>query len=250
MPRHLFVALALYFLVTDSWNRQFRLQRPHCLIQKRYGFVQNDKYFVGFLVFFFFFCISFIPINVMIWAPAGTPAPGTAPPAVSRAPRSLTSLPLISKVIPHPHFPVLSAALPQQVSSLSTVPHNFSSLSLGFPSDSDGKESTCKTGHLSLTPELGRSPGKGNLHFGSLAVFYCITQFPSSFPTIVLIKSLYCHRGLSKIQPLHDYNCEHKIQRPLLDWNILPSENPTSGEQGYFQLEGGQEVIYNLVYKS
>ena len=90
-----------------------------------------------------------------------------------------------------------------------------------------------------MTSELGKSPGEGNLPLGSLAVFYYITHFLSTFLTIVLINSLYCHRGLSKIHPLHDYNCEHKIQRPLIDWNILPSENPTSGEQGYFQLEGG-----------
>ena len=66
-----------------------------------------------------------------------------------------------------------------------------------------------------------------------------LSNFTSLVLTIVLIKSLYCHHGLSKIQPLHDYDCEHKIQRALFDRNILPSENPTSGEQGYFQLEGG-----------
>ena len=31
----------------------------------------------------------------------------------------------------------------------------------GFPGGSDGKESACSTGDLSLIPELGRSPGKG-----------------------------------------------------------------------------------------
>jgi len=33
---------------------------------------------------------------------------------------------------------------------------------LGFPSSSDGKPFTCNAGDLSLIPELGRSPGKGN----------------------------------------------------------------------------------------
>ena len=33
---------------------------------------------------------------------------------------------------------------------------------LGFPSDSDGKESTCNTGDLGLISGLGRCPGEGN----------------------------------------------------------------------------------------
>ena len=33
---------------------------------------------------------------------------------------------------------------------------------LGFPSDSDSKESTCNVGDLGSIPELGRSPGGGN----------------------------------------------------------------------------------------
>ena len=33
---------------------------------------------------------------------------------------------------------------------------------LGFPGDSDGKESSCNTGELSLIPGSGRSPGAGN----------------------------------------------------------------------------------------
>ena len=32
----------------------------------------------------------------------------------------------------------------------------------GFPDGSDGKESTCNTGNLGLTPRSGRSPGEGN----------------------------------------------------------------------------------------
>ena len=32
----------------------------------------------------------------------------------------------------------------------------------GFPSDSDGKESACKTGDLGSIPGLGRSPGGGH----------------------------------------------------------------------------------------
>ena len=33
---------------------------------------------------------------------------------------------------------------------------------LGFPSDSDSKESACNAGDLGSTPGLGRSPGEGN----------------------------------------------------------------------------------------
>ena len=33
---------------------------------------------------------------------------------------------------------------------------------MGFPGDSDGKESVCSEGDLDLIPELGRSLGKGN----------------------------------------------------------------------------------------
>ena len=33
---------------------------------------------------------------------------------------------------------------------------------LGFPGDSEGKESTCRAGDLDLIPELGRSPGGGH----------------------------------------------------------------------------------------
>ena len=33
-------------------------------------------------------------------------------------------------------------------------------LFLGFPSDSDSKESACNAGNLSLIPESGRSPGE------------------------------------------------------------------------------------------
>ena len=35
-------------------------------------------------------------------------------------------------------------------------------VSRGFPSGSDGKESTCSEGDLGSIPGLGRSPGKGN----------------------------------------------------------------------------------------
>ena len=33
---------------------------------------------------------------------------------------------------------------------------------VGFPDDSDGKESTCNVEHLGSIPGLGRSPRKGN----------------------------------------------------------------------------------------
>ena len=33
---------------------------------------------------------------------------------------------------------------------------------MGFPGDSDSKESSCNAGDLSSIPEWGRSPGEGN----------------------------------------------------------------------------------------
>ena len=38
----------------------------------------------------------------------------------------------------------------------------FFSMDLGFPGDSDGKESACHAGDSGSIPELGRSPGEGN----------------------------------------------------------------------------------------
>ena len=45
-------------------------------------------------------------------------------------------------------------------------------LSEGIPGDSDGKESNCNVGDLSLIPGLGRSPGegKGYTHSSILAL--------------------------------------------------------------------------------
>ena len=42
--------------------------------------------------------------------------------------------------------------------------HDFAppTILLGFPDDSDGKDSACSEGHLSLIPGLGGSPGEGN----------------------------------------------------------------------------------------
>ena len=38
----------------------------------------------------------------------------------------------------------------------------FNMLSRGFPGGSDGKESACNAGNLSLIPGSGRSPGEGS----------------------------------------------------------------------------------------
>ena len=42
---------------------------------------------------------------------------------------------------------------------------------MGFPGDSDGKESTCNAGDPGLIPGLGRSPGVGN---GSPLQYSCL----------------------------------------------------------------------------
>ena len=39
---------------------------------------------------------------------------------------------------------------------------NHMMLLVGFPGDSDDKESACNAGELSSIPGLGRSPGEGN----------------------------------------------------------------------------------------
>ena len=47
----------------------------------------------------------------------------------------------------------------------------LSILTMGFPGDSDSRESACSVGDLGLIPRLGRSPGEGNgnpLHDSSL----------------------------------------------------------------------------------
>ena len=33
---------------------------------------------------------------------------------------------------------------------------------MGFPGESNGKESACNAGHTGLIPGMGRSPGEGN----------------------------------------------------------------------------------------
>ena len=238
MPRHLFVALALYFLLLTPGTDSSGCRDLIVLYRKDADLCRMTSILLVFFVCLFFF--DFLqPYKCHGLGTCRHSCPGNSPSSCQQS-SLLTHIPASDQqdytILSFSCF-ICCLAPVGQLSS--TVPHNFCSLSLGFPSDTDGKESTCNAGHLSLTPELGRSPGEGNLPLGSLAVFYCITQFLSSFLTIVLIKSLYCHCGLSKIQPSHDYNCEHKIQRPLLDWNILPSENPTSGEQEYFQLEVG-----------
>ena len=43
-----------------------------------------------------------------------------------------------------------------------TVFADLSSADWGFPGASDGKESVCNAGDLSLIPGSGRSPGEGN----------------------------------------------------------------------------------------
>ena len=42
---------------------------------------------------------------------------------------------------------------------------------LGFPGDSDGKESACNAGDPGSTPGLGRSPGEGN---GYPLQYFCL----------------------------------------------------------------------------
>ena len=45
--------------------------------------------------------------------------------------------------------------------TFSSISGNGVTLPMGFPGDSDGKESSCNAGDMGLIPELGRSPGGG-----------------------------------------------------------------------------------------
>ena len=48
----------------------------------------------------------------------------------------------------------------EQIKNAHRLDHLFSKM--GFPGDSDGKESACNAGDLGLIPELGKSPREGN----------------------------------------------------------------------------------------
>ena len=59
-----------------------------------------------------------------------------------------------------PRFPALQVdSLPSEPLSRKWLP---TPIFLGFPSGSDGKESTCNAGDLGLVPGLGRSTGRGH----------------------------------------------------------------------------------------
>ena len=63
-------------------------------------------------------------------------------------------------------------------------------ISLGFPSSSDCKASSCNAGDLGLFPGSGRSPGEGNgnpLKFSSLN-----TEYYSLHPTKLYL--IFCHQ--------------------------------------------------------
>ena len=60
---------------------------------------------------------------------------------------------LLGPIGPGPLAHQVSSALPELLCSTH---------SLGFPGGSDGKESACNSGDLSLIPGSGRSPGEGN----------------------------------------------------------------------------------------
>ena len=47
-------------------------------------------------------------------------------------------------------------------------------LTIGFPGDSDGKESACNAGDLGLIPASGRSPREGN---GNPLQYFCLENF-------------------------------------------------------------------------
>ena len=50
---------------------------------------------------------------------------------------------------------------------------------MGFPGDSDGKESMCKAGDLGSIPELGRSSGGGH---GNPLQYSCLENYMNRGP--------------------------------------------------------------------
>ena len=57
------------------------------------------------------------------------------------------------------HYRVLSRAPYAIQQVLIVFCFTYNSIYMGFPGGSDGKESACNVGDLSLIPGLGRSPG-------------------------------------------------------------------------------------------
>ena len=83
------------------------------------------------------------------------------------------SLSLLSPVISEGHFTAFVSCIHQSLRvshqkemAIDLVSNRFSidtqSLHQGFPGGSDGRESACNAGDLSLIPGSGRSPGEGN----------------------------------------------------------------------------------------
>ena len=76
---------------------------------------------------------------------------GMAPTPVSSRCCLQTSLPNALRLSPAPS-PAVSPTVHRMLLQ------NYRHVSMGFPCDSDGKESACNAGDLGLIPELGRSP--------------------------------------------------------------------------------------------
>ena len=80
---------------------------------------------------------------------------------------------------------------------------------LGFPGSSDGKESACNAGDLSLIPGLGRSPGGGH---GSPLEYFCL-------------ENLQWQRSLAGYSP---WGCKSQIQLNTVQHNLTPEETLNS----------------------
>ena len=92
-----------------------------------------------------------------------------------------------------------------------TVGGNIESyhLLLGFPGDSDDRESACNAGDLSSSPRLGRSPGQGN---GNPPQYSCLEN-PQGQRNLGVC-SLWDHKESDMTEGL-------KLFSRLWTWNVL-----------------------------
>ena len=75
---------------------------------------------------------------------------------------------------------------------------------MGFPGDSDDKESTCNVGDLGLIPGSGRSPGEGH---GNPPHYYCLENPMDRGAWWAVV-----HMGSQRVR--HDWACIH-MENPL-----------------------------------
>ena len=76
---------------------------------------------------------------------------------------------------------------------------------MGFPGDSDGKESACNVGDLGSVPGLGRSPGEGSGHLFQYSWASLMPQLAKNPPAMweTWVRSLGWEDSLEKGMATH-----------------------------------------------